>query len=142
MTASLAVGPRRDRRPLGDRHLRRHDPAGAIIVHFLLASIGTLSPDFLVGDPSRTELGGIGPLICNSLYILVLTLLITVPLGIARRDLHGRVRGRWPAPEPRSACRQELISSVPSIVVGLFGLALFVNATGWSFTRARRARSR
>ena len=29
---------------------------------------------------------------------------------------------------------QELISSVPSIVVGLFGLALFVNATHWSFT--------
>ena len=29
---------------------------------------------------------------------------------------------------------QELISCVPSIVVGLFGLALFVNATGWSFS--------
>jgi phosphate transport system permease protein len=29
---------------------------------------------------------------------------------------------------------QELISSVPSIVVGLFGLALFVNATHWGFT--------
>ena len=29
---------------------------------------------------------------------------------------------------------QELIGSVPSIVVGLFGLALFVNATHWGFT--------
>jgi len=29
---------------------------------------------------------------------------------------------------------QELISSVPSIVVGLFGLALFVTALGWSFS--------
>ena len=34
---------------------------------------------------------------------------------------------------------QELISSVPSIVVGLFGLALFVGATGWGFTALRGA---
>ena len=53
----------------------------AIIAYFMIASIGTLSPAFLVGDPSDTELGGIGPLLFNSLYILVLTLLITVPLG-------------------------------------------------------------
>ena len=37
---------------------------------------------------------------------------------------------------------QELISSVPSIVVGLFGLALFVNAIGWGFIGARAARWR
>src|SRR3954467_8157577 len=54
---------------------------GAIIGHFLLASIGTLSLDFLTSDPSRTELGGVGPILWNSFYILVLTLLITVRLG-------------------------------------------------------------
>ena len=37
--------------------------------------------DFLTSDPSRTELGGVGPILWNSFYILVLTLLITVPLG-------------------------------------------------------------
>jgi phosphate transport system permease protein len=105
----------------------------AIIVHFMLAAVGTLSPSFLFGDPSDETVGGIGPVLWNSVYVLILTLLITVPLGtlggiyMAEYAGEGRVT---------NAIRfsQELISSVPSIVVGLFGLALFVNATHWSFT--------
>jgi phosphate transport system permease protein len=65
--------------------------------------------------------------------MLALTLLITVPLG----TLGGIYLAEY-ASENRltNAIRlsQELVGSVPSIVVGLFGLALFVNATGWSFT--------
>lgn len=105
----------------------------AIIAHFLVASIGTLSPSFLVADPSDLSLGGIGPLLWNSIYILVLTLLITVPLGV----LGGIYMAEY-ATESRltSTIRfcQELISSVPSIVVGMFGLALFVGATHWGYT--------
>ncbi len=105
----------------------------AIIVHFLLAAVGTLSPSFLFGDPSDTDVGGVGPVLWNSIYILVLTLLITVPLGtlggiyMAEYAGSGRITNTI-------RFSQELISSVPSIVVGLFGLALFVNATHWSFT--------
>jgi phosphate transport system permease protein len=106
---------------------------GAIIAHFLLAAIGTLSPSFLFGDPSDSDVGGVGPVLFNSLYMLVLTLLITVPLGtlggIYMAEYAGT--GRFTNVIRFS---QELISSVPSIVVGLFGLALFVNATHWSFT--------
>ena len=106
---------------------------GAIIAHFMLAAWGTLSPSFLFGNPSDVAIGGIGPILFNSVYILVLTLLITVPLGIA-----GGIYMAEYAGDNRltSVIRfsQELISSVPSIVVGLFGLALFVNATHWSYT--------
>ena len=105
----------------------------AIIAHFLLAAVGTLSPSFLFGDPSDDSVGGIGPVLFNSVYMLALTLLITVPLG----TLGGIYLAEY-ATENRltNAIRlsQELVGSVPSIVVGLFGLALFVNATGWSFT--------
>jgi len=105
----------------------------AIIGHFLLAAVGTISPSFLFGDPSDTDVGGIWPLIWNSLYILVLTMLITVPLG----TLGGIYMAEY-AGEGRftDAIRfsQELIGSVPSIVVGLFGLALFVNLTHWGYT--------
>jgi phosphate transport system permease protein len=104
-----------------------------IIVHFLWASFGTLSLDFLFGDPSDSTVGGIGPVLWNSVYMLVLTLLITVPLAI----LGGIYMAEYARPSRiTNAIRfsQELISSVPSIVVGLFGLALFVNATGWGFT--------
>jgi len=105
----------------------------AIIAHFLLAAVGTLGPAFLFGDPSETSVGGIGPVLWNSVYMLVLTLLITVPLG----TLGGIYMAEY-AGEGRITnvirFSQELISSVPSIVVGLFGLALFVNATHWSYT--------
>jgi phosphate transport system permease protein len=104
-----------------------------IIIHFLWASLGTLSIDFLLGDPSDFGIGGIGPLLWNSLYMLVLTLILTVPLGV----LGGIYMAEYARPSRLTNtirfC-QELISSVPSIVVGLFGLALFVNATGWGFT--------
>ena len=105
----------------------------AIIAHFLLAAIGTISPAFLFGDPSDTDVGGIGPLIWNSIYILVLTLLITVPLGTLGGVYMAEYAGQGAITNAIRFC-QELISSVPSIVVGMFGLALFVNATHWSFT--------
>jgi hypothetical protein len=63
-----------------------------IIIHFLWASIGTLSIDFLTSDPSDFGVGGIGPLLWNSVYMLVLTLILTVPARHPRRHLHGRVR--------------------------------------------------
>ncbi len=105
----------------------------AIIVHFVAASLPTFSLSFLWEDPSDTEIGGIGPVLWNSLYILILTMLITIPVGV----LGGIYMAEY-ANEGRltNAIRtaQELMSSVPSIVVGLFGLALFVAQTGWGFT--------
>ena len=106
---------------------------GAIIVHFVWVSLPTFSLSFLWSDPSDTEIGGIGPVLWNSIYILVLTMLITIPLGVlggiymAEYAKEGRVT---------NAIRvsQELMSSVPSIVVGMFGLALFVAQTGWGFS--------
>jgi phosphate transport system permease protein len=106
---------------------------GAIILHFVLAALGTFSLSFLFGNPSDTTVGGIGPILWNSLYILVLTMLITVPLGIAGGIYMAEYAGTGRLTDA-IRLSQELISSVPSIVVGLFGLALFVNATHWSFT--------
>lgn len=104
-----------------------------IIAHFVLASVQTLGLNFIFQDPSDTAVGGVGPVVFNSLYILVLTLLLTVPLGI----LGGIYLAEY-AGEGRVTTvirfSQELISSVPSIVVGMFGLALFVSTTHWGYT--------
>lgn len=106
---------------------------GVMIVHLLWAAVGTLSLSFLVSDPEFLGLGGIGPVLWNSFYMLVLTSLITMPLGIAA----GIYMAEY-ASEGRltNAIRfsQEAISSIPSIVVGLFGLITFVNLTGWGFS--------
>ena len=105
----------------------------AIIAYFVIESIPTFSLAFLFADPSLTEIGGIGPVLWNSVYMLVLTMLLTVPLGVLGGIYMAEYAGEgWLTNAIRFS--QELISSVPSIVVGLFGFALFVAATGWGFT--------
>lgn len=105
----------------------------AMIVHLLWAAVGTLAPSFIFGDPEFLGLGGIGPVLWNSFYMLFLTALITVPAGIAA----GIYMAEY-APDGRTTSTirfaQEAISSIPSIVVGLFGLVAFVNLTGWGFS--------
>jgi phosphate transport system permease protein len=106
---------------------------GAIIVHFALAAWGVVSPSFVLGDPSDSALGGIFPVLWNSIYMLVLTMLIAVPIGI----LGGIYMSEYAADNAiTSAIRfaEESISSVPSIVVGLFGMILFVDIYKWGFT--------
>ena len=106
---------------------------GAIILHFAIAAWGVVSIDFILGDPSDTALGGILPVLWNSIYMLVLTMLISVPVGI----LGGIYMSEYAHENAvTNAIRfaEESISSVPSIVVGLFGLILFVDDLHWGFS--------
>jgi phosphate transport system permease protein len=106
---------------------------GAIIAHFALAAWGVVSPGFVLDDPSDSALGGILPVLWNSIYMLALTMLIAVPVGI----LGGIYMSEYAGDNPiTNAIRfaEEAISSVPSIVVGLFGLILFVDNFHMGFT--------
>lgn len=106
----------------------------SIIVLFILAllilimkrGLPGLSWDFIFGLPSEVEEGGgIGPALFNSFYMLFLSLIIAIPLGMAagiylaefapNNKLIGIIR----------VC-VEALASVPSIIFGLFGIALFV----------------
>ncbi len=106
---------------------------GAIILHFVIASIGVMSLTFIFGDPSDTALGGVGPLLWNSVYMLVLAMLIAVPLGVLAGIYMAEYAGQNKITDTIRFA-EEAISSVPSIVVGLFGLIAFVNLTHWGFT--------
>lgn len=77
--------------------------------------------------------GGIRDQLFNSFYILFITMLITVPLGVG-----GGVYMAEYAPQNKvtdfiRTCI-EVLSSLPSIVIGMFGLLMFVNLTGWGYT--------
>ena len=99
---------------------------GSIIVHFAMAAWGVVSISFLTSDPSRTALGGIFPLLWNSVYMLTLAMLISVPLGILAGIYMSEYAGdNFLTNSIRFA--EEAIGSVPSIVVGLFGMIVFVN---------------
>ena len=106
---------------------------GGIIVHFAMAAWGVVSPAFILDDPSRKDLGGIMPVLWNSIYLLVLTMLISVPIGI----LGGIYMAEYAGDNAITGAirfAEEAISSVPSIVVGLFGLIIFVDDFHWGFT--------
>ncbi|GAC1614674.1 MAG: phosphate ABC transporter permease PstA [Candidatus Elarobacter sp.] len=93
-----------------------------------------LTPSFLFGVPKETSAGGgIGPEIYNSFYILVLTLLFTVPIAVAA----GVYIQEYARPGTfRNAVQfsAESLATVPSVVMGLFGLLIFVYLFKWKFT--------
>jgi phosphate transport system permease protein len=84
---------------------------------------------FYTSPPSTDKVGsGAGPQIFNTFYLLVLTVVLTVPTGLAAGIYFAEYAGTGPFV---NAVRRatETLATLPSIVVGLFGYALFVQAT-------------
>ncbi|RIX46506.1 phosphate ABC transporter permease PstA [Paenibacillus nanensis] len=100
----------------------------------LVRGLGHLSFDFLTSPPdSFREGGGIGPQLFNSLFLLVLTMIITIPLGIGA----GIYMSEYAKANKLTDFIRlvvEVLSSFPSIVVGLFGLLMLVNYFGLGFS--------
>lgn len=100
----------------------------------LFRGLGHISWSFLTSVPQTIRAGGgIGPQLFNSLFLLVLTLIITIPLGIGA----GIYMAEYAKPNKITATIRlivEVLSSFPSIVVGLFGLLLIVNTFGFGFS--------
>jgi phosphate transport system permease protein len=106
----------------------------AFIVYMIYLGGHALTWQFLSGRPAEHEAGGgIGPEIFNSFYILILTLLFTVPIAVAAGVfLQEYARpGRFRSIVQFSA---ESLATVPSIVMGLFGLLIFVYTFHWGYT--------
>ncbi|MCL6638068.1 MAG: phosphate ABC transporter permease PstA [Firmicutes bacterium] len=117
--------------------------AGAIVViAVLVAMIGyillqggrSISWSFLTEPPEVIRAGGgIGPQIFNSFYLLLLSMAFTVPTGILGGVYLSEYAGAgWWTEAIRLSI--ETLNSLPSIVVGLFGLLVFVNMTGWGYS--------
>ncbi|WP_459910053.1 phosphate ABC transporter permease PstA [Desulfotomaculum defluvii] len=117
--------------------------AGAGVVVLILAGLigyilyhgaGAIDWSFITSPPQNMkEGGGIGPQIFNSFYLLFLTMLITIPIGL----LAGIYLAEFAKPGKITEGIRlsiETLTSLPSIVVGLFGLLIFVNYTGWGYT--------
>ncbi|MDI6602393.1 MAG: phosphate ABC transporter permease PstA [Thermoanaerobacteraceae bacterium] len=77
--------------------------------------------------------GGIGPQIFNSLLMLIITMLFTAPLGLGCGIYLAEYARPGKITDIIRLCI-ETLASLPSIVVGLFGLLVFVNMTGWGYT--------
>jgi len=95
---------------------------------------GGLSPSFLLGEPKIAEAGsGIAPMLFNSFYMLIVSLIITVPLGVGAGIFLAEYAKEGRLVNIIRLCI-ETLASLPSIVVGLFGLLIFVNMAGFGFS--------
>ncbi|WEV44130.1 phosphate ABC transporter permease PstA [Lactobacillus sp. ESL0684] len=105
-----------------------------IIGNILLSGVPHLSWDFLTKASSSFEAGGgIRDQLFNSLYLLVLTLLISLPIALgAAIYLAEYAADTWLTRLIRTTI--EILSSLPSIVVGLFGYLVFVVQFGLGFS--------
>ncbi|MCL6603464.1 MAG: phosphate ABC transporter permease PstA [Paenibacillus sp.] len=98
-----------------------------LLGYILMRGLSHISLDFLFSPPQKIRAGGgVGPQLFNSIYLLVLTLIVTVPLGLGA----GIFMAEYARPGKITSFIRlivEVLSSFPSIVVGLFGLLLIVN---------------
>lgn len=112
----------------------------AIIIYILAKGIGkAVDPAFLTSNPQQfKEGGGIGPELFNSFYLLVITLIISFPLSLGAAIFLAEYA---PTNAITSGIKTaiEVLSSLPSIVVGLFAFLLFVIQMGWGFSIASGA---
>lgn len=107
----------------------------ALIVYIIAGGAQkAFDPSFLTGKPEQfKEGGGIGPELFNSFYLLVLTMIISIPLSLgAAIYLVEYAPGNRVTHIIKTVI--EVLSSLPSIVVGLFGFLLFVIYFGWGFS--------
>lgn len=107
---------------------------GLLMGHILIKGLRVIDFHFLTTPPSSLDAGGgIGPQVFNSFYMLFWAMLLTVPVGLLAGIYLAEYATQGPITNLIRLCI-ETLSSLPSIVVGLFGLLVFVNMTGWGYS--------
>ena len=105
-----------------------------MIYYIVVNGVPAISWDFLTEAPSRGgREGGIAPAILGTIELIIGTAIIALPLGI--------IAGVWLALYSATGKVTTLVrhaidalNGTPSIVFGLFGMAVFVVMFGWGFS--------
>ena len=98
----------------------------ALLGYILISGLPQLNWHFLTA-PAKAFLkgGGVGVQLFNSFYLLILAMLISFPIALgAAIYLYEYAKDNWVTTTIRTAI--EILSSLPSVVVGLFGFLFFV----------------
>lgn len=116
--------------------------AGIIILTILVTFLGymlykglpVLSWSFVTGLPSDINAGGgVGPQLFNSFYILGISMLLSIPVAVGA----GIYLAEYASDDKLTdmiRLSTESLATVPSIVLGLFGMIIFVNMFGMGFS--------
>ena len=106
----------------------------AIVAYILFRGLGKVfQPGFLVNDSADKTLPGIATQLFDSFYMLIITLAISLPISLgAAIFLVEYAPDNWITSAASTAI--ETLSSLPSIVVGMFGSLFFVVVLGWGIS--------
>lgn len=104
---------------------------GVLVYYIVINGIGHLSIEFLTSPPrQRMTAGGIFPAIVGTVMLITLSMAMALPLGVLSAIYLNEY-----ASENRSVWAINMainnLAGTPSIVFGLFGLALFVKYAGF-----------
>ena len=102
-----------------------------LLADILLDGLGRLSWDFLTGLPSRrAESAGIFPALAGTVWVIAVTTVLAVPIGIGAAvylEEYGD-RGWWARLIEINIAN---LAGVPSVIYGLLALGLFVRTLGF-----------
>ena len=102
--------------------------------YILIKGLPVLSASFVFGPSSDVSAGGgVGAQLFNTFYILFISLLVAAPVAVGAGVYLAEysARGRLADMIRLSV---ECLASVPSIVLGLFGMILFINLMGFGIS--------
>ncbi|KXT75292.1 Phosphate transport system permease protein PstA [Streptococcus sp. DD10] len=106
----------------------------SLILYILVRGLPHVSWSFLTGRSSSYQAGGgIGIQLYNSFFLLVITLIISVPLSMGAGIYLSEYAQKGPVTNFIRTCI-EILSSLPSVVVGLFGYLIFVVQFEYGFS--------
>ncbi len=103
---------------------------GTLLLYVFINGIRAISPEFIFTWPRGVNAeGGIWPTIVATVYVTALAMLISTPVSVLAAVYLAEYayQGRTVSTIRFAA---DSLASVPSIVMGLFGFALFVEAMG------------
>ena len=106
----------------------------SLILYILVRGLPHISWSFLTGKSSSYQAGGgIGIQLYNSFFLLVITLIISVPLSMGAGIYLAEYAKKGRVTNFVRTCI-EILSSLPSVVVGLFGYLIFVVQFEYGFS--------
>ena len=108
--------------------------SASLILYILVRGLPHISWSFLTGKSSSYQAGGgIGIQLYNSFFLLVITLIISIPLSTGAGIYLAEYAKKGRLTDFIRTCI-EILSSLPSVVVGLFGYLIFVVQFEYGFS--------
>ncbi|WP_040191650.1 phosphate ABC transporter permease PstA [Clostridium culturomicium] len=104
-----------------------------IIGYIFKEGMGLINFNFIFGDYSPTEGGGIFPMIVTTLLTVLVSLVISIPIGIGGA-IYLQEYAKQGAIVKVIRFATESLAGIPSIIYGLFGTVFFVTALKLQFS--------